>query len=381
MLKIRTQARRDAFTLDVSIDMEHAGVLALFGRSGCGKSTLVNIIAGLLKADTSHIEIDGVVLEDSSSRLYVEAERRKIGYVFQDARLFPHLNIGKNLTYGLQRAGKQPLRVSFESVVALLGLEHLLNRRPHQLSGGERQRVALGRALLSQPRVLLLDEPLASLDAARREEVLPYLERLRDEFSIPMIYVSHQFEEVLRLATHVVLMADGRSIAQGPLDVMSLHSQMRAIVGADAIGAVIAGVIEAADEQTGLAAVRIGENILNVSLRGVRPGAHVRIQLLARDLILATLRPEAVSVRNILKGSIARIVADDADTDLVYVDLGGALVFSRVTRAASLALALRAGMTTWVLVKSVSIRGHAFVSQSGALVDAAVHSCRASSYP
>ena len=368
MLKIRTQARRDAFTLDVSIEMQRAGVLALFGRSGCGKTTLVNIIAGLLKADTSHIEIDGVVLENSSSRLYVEAEHRKIGYVFQDARLFPHLNIRRNLAYGLHRAGKQPLRVSFESVVALLGLEHLLERRPNQLSGGERQRVALGRALLSQPRVLLLDEPLASLDSARREEVLPYLERLRDEFAIPMIYVSHQFEEVFRLATHVVLMADGRSIAQGPLDVMSVHPEMRAIVGADAIGAVIAGVIEAADEQTGLAAVRIGENILNVSLRGVRPGAHVRIQLLARDLILATLRPEAVSVRNILKGSIARVVADDADTDLVYVDLGGALVLSRVTRAASLALALRTGMTTWVLVKSVSIRGHAFVSQSGALV-------------
>jgi molybdate transport system ATP-binding protein len=167
MLRIRTRARRDAFTLDVSIEMEQAGVLALFGRSGCGKSTLVNIIAGLIKADTSHIQIDEVVLEDSSSRVYVEAERRRIGYVFQDARLFPHLNVGKNLNYGLHRAKKQPARVTFESVVALLGLQQLLTRRPHQLSGGERQRVALGRALLSQPRVLLLDEPLANLDAAR----------------------------------------------------------------------------------------------------------------------------------------------------------------------------------------------------------------------
>lgn len=367
MLKVRTVARRDAFTLDVAIEMGSAGVLALFGRSGCGKTTLVNVIAGLIKADSSYIQIDGVVLEDSDSRVYVDAERRQIGYVFQDARLFPHLSIVENLSYGLRRAKMQPPRMTFSSVIALLGLEHLLDRRPHQLSGGERQRVALGRALLSQPRVLLLDEPLASLDAARREEVLPYLERLRDDLSIPMIYVSHQFDEVLRLATHVVLMAEGRSIAQGPLEVISLHPEMRAIVGADAIGAVIGGVIESADEQTGLTAVRIGRNRLNVSLRGARPGAHVRIQLLARDLILATVRPEAVSVRNILEGTVARIVADDADTDLVHIDLGGAAVLSRVTRAASTALLLQEGMTVWVLVKSVSIRGHAFVSPSAML--------------
>jgi molybdate transport system ATP-binding protein len=187
---------------------------------------------------------------------------------------------------------------------------------------------------------------------------------LRDELSIPMIYVSHQFDEVLRLATHVVLMDQGRAVAQGSLDAVSLHPELRAIVGPEAIGPVLLGVVEVADASTGLAAVRVGTNIVNVSLRGVRPGASVRIQLLARDVILATVRPEGLSVRNVLNGTISRIASDDADTDLVYVDIGGAHVLARVTRAASVALALRVGTPVWVLVKSVSIRGHAFVAPS-----------------
>lgn len=362
MFKIRVTHTRETFALDIEIDQQAAGVVALFGRSGCGKTTLVNIVAGLLEADTSYIEVDGVVLENSAADIYVRSEDRQVGYVFQDARLFPHLDVRDNLSYGYRRARRAQVRLRFDSVVQLLGLEPLLQRRPHQLSGGERQRVALGRALLAQPRILLLDEPLASLDAARREEVLPYLERLRDELAIPMIYVSHQFEEVLRLATHVVLMDQGRTLAQGPLNAVSLHPTLRAIIGSDAIGAVLLGTVEVADDSTGLAAVRIGDNIVNVSLRGARPGSQVRMQLLARDLILATVRPEGLSVRNVLSGTVARILEDDPDTDLVYVDLGGSLVLARVTRAASLALALRPGMPVWVLVKSVSIRGHAYVT-------------------
>ena len=360
MIKIHTRKRRGDFTLHVAIDVPTPGVVALFGRSGCGKTTLASIVAGLLEPDAAVIEIDGVVLQDTRTGGHVRAEHRRIGYVFQDSRLFPHLGVLGNLRYGEKRARGGDRHIKFDQVVALLGLQPLLQRRTQQLSGGERQRVALARALLSQPRVLLLDEPLASLDAARREEVLPYLEKLRDELAIPIIYVSHQFDEVLRLATHVVLMDKGHVIAQGSLDTISLHPELRAIVGTDAVGAVLTGSIVAADRDTGLAAVRVGNGMLNVSLGQLQPGAEVRVQLLARDIILATHPPTGLSVRNQLAGTIAMIVADDADTDMVHVDIGGALVLARVTRAALQALALRVGLPIWVLVKSVSIRGHAF---------------------
>jgi molybdate transport system ATP-binding protein len=366
MFKIHAALSREDFELDVTIRVDAPGVVALFGRSGCGKTTLTNIVAGLLRATSASIEIDGEVLEDTATGRYVPAEHRGIGYVFQDARLFPHLNVEGNLRYGLQRARGRAVRTKFDTVVQLLGLESLLQRRPHQLSGGERQRVALGRAWLSQPRLLLLDEPFAALDAARREEVLPYLERLRDELSIPMIYVSHQFDEVLRLATHMVLMERGHALAQGRVEEMSLHPELRAIVGPEAIGAVLLGEVETADEHSGLAAIRIGANVLNVNLRGMRPGDAVRVQLLARDVILATFRPEGLSVRNMLAGAVAQVVEDDEDTDLVFVDIGGASVVARVTRAASCALSLRTGVPVWVLVKSVSIRGHAFPAPSAA---------------
>lgn len=373
MFSIRAKKRRDGFALDVAIDVSSPGVVALFGRSGCGKTTLANIIAGLLRADEAHVEIDGVVLEGAGR--YVPAERRRIGYVFQDARLFPHLDVMSNLRYGEKRARRfsphagrrmsPPPRpantITLEKIAPMLALEPLLSRRVHQLSGGERQRVALGRALLSQPRLLLLDEPLASLDAARREEVLPYLERLRDELAIPIIYVSHQFEEVLRLATHVVLMDRGKVLSQGSLDDLSLHPELRAIIGSEAVGSVLRGTVQTVDGGTGLASVRIGDNSLQLNLRDARAGSAVRVQLLARDVILATSRPENLSVRNVLTGTVARIVADDEDSDLVYVDIGGPSVLARVTRAASSSLALRPGLPVWVLVKTVSIRGHAFV--------------------
>ena len=380
MFSIRAKKRRDGFVLDVAIEVSSPGVVALFGRSGCGKTTLANIVAGLLPADEAHIVINGAVLEGNGKRL--PAEHRRLGYVFQDARLFPHLDVMANLRYGEKRtkrfmsriraastsAGTQ-IPITLDIVAPMLGLEPLLSRRVHQLSGGERQRVALGRALLSQPQLLLLDEPLASLDAARREEVLPYLEKLRDELAIPMIYVSHQFEEVLRLATHVVLMDRGKILSQGSLDDLSLHPELRAIVGPDAVGAVLHGTVESVDGGTGLATVRVGANLLRINLREARAGAAVRVQLLARDIILATGPPENLSVRSVMTGTVARVVADDADTDLVYVDLGGASVLSRVTRAASISLHLRVGLPVWVLVKSVSVRGHAFMEgrQAGSL--------------
>src|SRR5215469_15271935 len=243
MLRLSVSKRWEGFKLRAQLEAATPGVVALFGRSGCGKTTLINIISGLLEPDEGRVELDGVVLTDTRERIRIPVERRRIGYVFQDARLFPHLGVLANLRYGLRRAPRDSRSIGLDEVLALLGLEPLLARRPYQLSGGERQRVALGRALLSQPRLLLLDEPLASLDAARREEVLPYLEALRDQLSVPMVYVSHQFEEVLRLATHLVLLEAGRVLAEGPVHEVSLRPELQAIIGADQVGAVVDGVV------------------------------------------------------------------------------------------------------------------------------------------
>lgn len=368
MLRLSVIKRWEGFKLRVQLDAPTPGVVALFGRSGCGKTTLINIISGLLQPDEGRVELDGVVLTDTRERIRIPVERRRIGYVFQDARLFPHLGVLANLRYGLRRAPTASRSIRLDEVLALLGLERLLGRRPYQLSGGERQRVALGRALLSQPRLLLLDEPLASLDAARREEVLPYLETLRDKLSIPMVFVSHQLDEVLRLATHVALMEAGEIVACGTLSDISLRPELRAIVGSEAVGAVLDGTVTRVDAAAGMADVQLGGGVLHVSLQEVRVGARIRVQLLARDIILATETPRGLSVRNALQGVITDIADDVGNAVLVRVDIGtGAAVLSRVTRNAMQELELRPGSRVWVLVKAVSARGHAFpVADGGA---------------
>jgi molybdate transport system ATP-binding protein len=361
MLKVAVKKARGAFTLDAHFESPTPGVVALFGRSGCGKTTLVNVIAGLLPADTGVIQLDDMQLLDTARKVDVPVEQRSIGYVFQDARLFPHLNATDNLRYALKRATR-PAFITLERVVDLLALTPLMQRRTHQLSGGERQRVAIGRALLSQPRLLLLDEPLASLDHARREEVLPYLELLRDELSLPMVYVSHDFDEVLRLATHLVLMEDGKAIAQGSVGEMSLNPALRAIIGVDAVGAVIDGTVLGKDSASGLTRVQVGHGALNVKLADMSVGTRLRVQLLARDIIVATQPAQSISVRNSLKGVIAAIARDHDDSDLITIDVGGAAVLARITHAATRELNLAIGLPVWAMVKAVSLRGHTFAS-------------------
>lgn len=361
MLRLSVVKRWAGFKLRAQLDAPTPGVVALFGRSGCGKTTLVNIISGLLDPDEGRVELDGVVLTDTRQRIRVPVERRRIGYVFQDARLFPHLGVLANLRYGERRAAKEARAIGLDEVLALLGLEPLLGRRTQQLSGGERQRVALGRALLSQPRLLLLDEPLAGLDVARREEVLPYLERLRDKLSIPMVFVSHQLDEILRLATHVALMEAGEVVAAGTLSDISLRPELRAIVGPEGVGAVIDGIVAHVDAKHGMADVQLGRGVLHISVPEAHVGARIRIQLLARDIILATEPPRALSVRNALEGVISELSDDVGQAILVKVDIGaGAAVLSRVTRHAMEALGLRVGLPVWVLVKAVSARGHTY---------------------
>jgi molybdate transport system ATP-binding protein len=376
MLRVTAIKRRDGFTLNAEFEAPTPGVVALFGRSGCGKTTLINLISGLLAPDEGRIQLDDTTLTDTRAGMSVPVEKRRIGYVFQDARLFPHFSVLGNLRYGLKRSQHRTdgpggsaastrgavgsRTIGFDEVVDLLGLGRLLDRRPHQLSGGERQRVGLGRALLSQPRLLLLDEPLASLDIARREEVLPYLEALRDSLSIPMVYVSHQFEEILQLATHVVLMDAGCVVAHGSLNEVSVLPELRAIVGPDAVGSVLDGVVARVDPSQGMADLRLGHGTLYVSLEGVTVGARVRVQLLARDIILANQKPQGLSVRNELEGVITNLTPDGHDGVLARVDIGGDVVLSRITTEGARALDLRPGSRVWALVKAVSTRGHAF---------------------
>ena len=361
MLIVELAKRRGDFSLDVGFAAPTPGITALFGRSGCGKSTTIELIAGLLSPDVGRVQVGDDVLVDSARGIEVAAHERRIGVVFQDARLFPHLRVRGNLDYGAKRAPKHlPRPVKFDDVVALLGLESLLARRPRELSGGERQRVALGRALLMQPRLLLLDEPLASLDAARREDVLPYLERLRDTFAIPIVYVSHQFDEALRLASRVVLLDAGRVVADGDIATVSRHPALRAIVGPDAVGAVLSGTVERVDS-TGLVQLRIGDALLSAELDGAVVGQRIQIQVLARDVIVATEPPRSLSVRNVVAARIVSITPDAGRAVMVELDVGRtATLLARITERASQELALARDMQAWVLIKAVSLRGHVF---------------------
>jgi molybdate transport system ATP-binding protein len=360
MLSVTAVKRRSGFALDVGFDMPTPGVVALFGRSGCGKTTLVHIIAGLVTPDAGRIALDDIVWLETAARINVPPERRGVGCVFQDSRLFPHLDVAANLRYGLKRAQRTRV-VDLDTVVDLLGLASLMGRRTHQLSGGERQRVAIGRALLAQPRLLLLDEPLAALDTARRDEVLPYLETLRDRLALPMVYVTHRFDEVLRLATHLVLMQAGAVIAQGSLGEMSLDPNLRSIIGRDEVGAIIEGEVLGTDAMS-LTRVRVGRGELKVQAPGLATGTALRVQLLARDIIVSTRPPGYLSVRNSLEGHVTQIQDDAGDSDLVTIDIGGTVIMARITKAATRELGLHTGMRTWALVKTVSLRGYSLTS-------------------
>jgi molybdate transport system ATP-binding protein len=326
---------------------------------------LISLIAGLLQPDGGRVVVDDDVLYDGERHLSVDARHRRMGVVFQDARLFPHMSVRGNLQYGARRLSRGVAigvskAAAFDDVVNLLGLEKLVDRRPHELSGGEKQRVALGRALLARPRLLLLDEPLAALDLARREEVLPYLERLRDAFAIPIIYVSHQFDEVLRLATRVVLLEAGRVAADGDIAKVSRDLKLRAIVGPDSVGAVVSGHVERIDA-AGLAALRVGDAELTVEMDGAVIGQRIQIQVLARDVIVACELPRALSVRNVVAARIVSVTPDVGRTVLVELDIGRtSTLLARITARASEELALSADKQVWALIKAASLRGHVF---------------------
>ncbi|MGO4916623.1 molybdenum ABC transporter ATP-binding protein [Pseudogemmobacter sp. W21_MBD1_M6] len=340
------------FTLDVAFEAP-AGVTALFGRSGSGKTTVINAVSGLLRPDQGRVAVDDLLLFDSATRRNLPVHRRRLGYVFQEARLFPHLSVRQNLLYGRRFAPKGD-GVALERVVEMLGIGPLLPRRPGALSGGEKQRVAIGRALLARPRLLLMDEPLAALDEARKAEILPYLERLRDQTDIPILYVSHSMAEVARLATTLVVMEAGRVLRAGPTNALLSAPEAAQGFGLREAGAVIIARI-AAQEEDGLTRLETSAGAILLPRVEAPLGSTLRIRIHAHDVILSRTRPQGLSALNILPAVVTEVRLGDGPGALVQLRAGDDLMLARVTRRSAQALDLRAGSDCFAIVKSVSV--------------------------
>lgn len=353
-LSVTAKHRLGAFTLDASFTSE-GGVTALFGRSGSGKTSMIRIIAGLTKPDHGKIELDGEVLADTGRRRFIPGYKRRFGYVFQEARLFPHLNVQQNLDYGRWFAGQSASHINASRIIEMLGIGALLARRPDTLSGGEKQRVAIGRALLSAPRLLLMDEPLAALDDARKAEIIPYLERLRDETKIPIVYVSHSVNEVARLADRVVVMADGKVEAAGPAGEVLSRTIVSDHIDRREMGSILSGTIESFESRHGLVSVRLASTLLQVPSKSADIGKPARVLIPARDVMLATIRPEGLSALNILEGRISEISIPDNGMVTVQVDCGGDTVLSRITHISRERLALEPGKPVFAIIKSAAL--------------------------
>lgn len=335
------------FSIDVAFEAP-AGVTVLFGPSGSGKSTVLNAVAGLLRPDRGRIAIDGTVLTDTEARVILPPHRRRLGIIFQDGRLFPHLTVRQNLRYGRWFAPRAERRSSEPAVVEMLGIGALLDRAPATLSGGERQRVAIGRALLAEPRLILADEPLSALDADRKAEILPYLERLRDELRVPMLYVSHAPPEVARIATTVVMLKAGRVTATGPpAEVLADPS----LAGRD-LGAVIEATV-ARHHPDGVTELTAGGLPLFLPTLAAQPGDRLRLRIAAADVMLARTRPEGLSALNMLSGTVEE-VREDGDIVLVRIATPAGRVLSRITRRSARQLAVAPGAALTAIVKSLS---------------------------
>jgi molybdate transport system ATP-binding protein len=354
-LIVEARHRLGDFSLDAAFT-SNGGVTALFGRSGSGKTSLVRIIAGLTRPKEGRVQLGDDVLVDTASRLFVPPHRRRFGYVFQEARLFPHLTVRQNLAYGHWFAPKSARTENPDRIVELLGIGDLLDRQPENLSGGEKQRVAIGRALLASPRLLLMDEPLAALDEERKAEILPYLERLRDEVGIPIVYVSHSVAEVARLADRVVLMAGGRIEAIGPASDVLGGPRLASAMERREAGSVLSGHVEMRDAAHGLATIRLdGGSAILVPGAAVSPGEMVRMRIPARDVMVATVRPEGLSALNILEGTIQAIEPDGEGMASLRIACGGDHVRARITALSVERLGLTQDLTVHVVIKTVAL--------------------------
>ncbi|MBM6595871.1 molybdenum ABC transporter ATP-binding protein [Microvirga pudoricolor] len=342
-----------AFRLEARFRSE-GRLTALFGRSGAGKTTLVRAIAGLIRPEAGRIVVHGRTLVDTANRVFVPMHRRRVGVVFQDARLFPHLSVRRNLLFGRWFTPRNARAASVGHVVDLLGIGHLLDRRPATLSGGERQRVAIGRALLADPQILLLDEPLASLDEARKAEIMPYLERLRDETGLPIVLVSHSVAEISRLATDVVVLADGRAVASGPATEILGRPSLFPDLGPTEAGALIETRVLSHDDAYGLTVLQAKAGTLTVP-RLERPvGSALRVRLRARDIMLALRAPEGLSALNVLPGRVVALAQADRSSMDVTLDCAGDAVVVHLTRKSADRLGLRPELLVHAVIKGIA---------------------------
>ncbi|MHA7880966.1 MAG: molybdenum ABC transporter ATP-binding protein [Saccharospirillum sp.] len=353
-IDLRIQLSRGGFELDVSLQLPSKGVTALFGPSGSGKTTLLRCLAGLERLAGVELSVDGHSWQGPG--VFRPVHQRALGYVFQEASLFPHLTVEKNLRFGFKRVAVNERQVDFDESVRLLGLQALLSRYPDQLSGGQRQRVAIARALLNSPRLMLMDEPMASLDADSKAEILPYLERLHGHLSIPVIYVSHAIEEVARLADHMVLLDRGRVQAQGSIQDVLTRTDLPLAHSSNASAIVNARVTTHSDDEMTELALADGKRLL-ISRQAVEPGRTVRARILARDVAIALQMPSQTSVSNCLPAQIAEL-SDDPHPGHVLLRLvlpDGQILLSRITRRSRDRLALTQGQPIIALVKAISL--------------------------
>ena len=355
-ISLQLALQRAEFNLAITITVPARGVTVLFGPSGSGKTTVLRCVAGLERA-SGQILIGDEVWQDDQRQIFVPTWQRELGFVFQEASLFEHLDVRRNLEFGLNRLRieRQAARVALDHAIDLLGIGSLLDRSTVNLSGGEKQRVAIARALVTKPRILLLDEPLASLDIARRKEIMPWLERLHRELQIPVIYVTHSLDELARLADHVVMLDQGRVSASGKLQDICTHPIMTMPAG-DEAGVVIESTIQRIDREFHLAEVSFGNGTLWVRDAGVPAGAPIRVRILARDVSLATSAQGSSTIQNVISGVIESITNEaHASQALVSVRCGEAMLLSRVTHRALAMLQLHTGSPVWCQVKSAAL--------------------------
>ncbi|MDX1368872.1 molybdenum ABC transporter ATP-binding protein [Pseudomonas sp.] len=356
-IQARFKVEHAGFTLDVELNLPGRGVSALFGHSGSGKTSCLRCFAGLDQPSEGYLQVNGELWQDSAQGIFVPAHQRAVGYVFQDANLFAHLSVRRNLEYGLKRIPAAQRRIALEQAVELLGIGHLLQRLPGNLSGGEQQRIGIARALLTSPRLLLLDEPLASLDLKRKQEVLPYLERLHEELEIPIVYVSHSPDEVARLADHLVLLEDGRVQASGPLKETLLRSDLPFLFEDDA-EAVVDGTVSHYEPDYRLLSIRLGgtDAVLQLTHAPLAAGKPVRVKVKARDVSLSLDKARDTSLLNLLPARVEHwlMLANQAQM-LVSLRVGDERMIARITRYSFDRLGIHAQQALWVQIKSVSL--------------------------